>query len=230
MTIPDSVRSLERDLRAIFGARLDALVIYRPVADAAGVPIPTLATVQSLTIDDLRSCAARVDAWHDAGLATPLVIAASEFARSLDAFPLEFGTIVADHVVVAGADPFLHLRVDEADLRRACEVQVRSHLLHLREGYIEARGRGDAIAELIDDSVAPLAGLMKSVARLLGERAGTAPDAASAVERAAALPAGSLSAVLTRRRLSGETARELFPPYLSALEALTRFVDGWSRP
>ncbi|MGE3176176.1 MAG: hypothetical protein AB7O32_01795, partial [Vicinamibacterales bacterium] len=76
MTIPDSVRSLERDLRAIFGDRLDALVIYRPVADAPGLPIPTLATVRSLTVDDLRACAGRVDAWQDAGLATPLVIAA----------------------------------------------------------------------------------------------------------------------------------------------------------
>ncbi|MGE3704574.1 MAG: hypothetical protein AB7I13_04830 [Vicinamibacterales bacterium] len=230
MTIPDSVRSLERDLRAIFGDRLDALVIYRPVADAPGLPIPTLATVRSLTVDDLRACAGRVDAWQDAGLATPLVIAAAEFARSLDAFPLEFGAILADHVAVTGTDPFLDLTVDGGDLRRACEVQARSHLLHLREGYIEARGRGDAIAGLIEDSLAPLAGLMKSVARLLGDRPATGPDAASTVERAAALPAGSLSAVLTATQLSGETAREMFPSYLSAVEALTRFVDGWSRP
>ena len=81
---------------------------------------------------------------------------------------MEFGAILADHAVVSGRDPFDGLRVDAADLRRACEVQVRSHLLHLREGYIETRGRGDAIAELVADSAAPLAGLVKSVARLLG--------------------------------------------------------------
>ena len=36
-----------------------------------------------------------------------------------------------------------------ADLRRACEVQARSHLLHLREGYLETRGRADALSDLI---------------------------------------------------------------------------------
>ena len=61
--------------------------------------------------------------------------------ESLDAFPLEFGAILADHAVVSGASPFDGLTVDAADLRRACEVQARSHLLHLREGYIE---RADA--------------------------------------------------------------------------------------
>src|SRR5690242_21130273 len=31
--------------------------------------------------------------------------------------------------------------VDPADLRRACEVEARGHLLHLREGYIAAGDR-----------------------------------------------------------------------------------------
>ena len=69
-------------------------------------PTHTLAIVDSLTPADLRACAGRVDAWHDAGLATPLLIAGHEFERSLDAFPLEFGAILADHTVVAGANPF----------------------------------------------------------------------------------------------------------------------------
>ena len=39
-----------------------------------------------------------------------------------------------------GADPFAGLRSSHRDLRRACEVQARSHVLHLREGYL-ADGR-----------------------------------------------------------------------------------------
>lgn len=228
MAIPESVRALEQDLRATFGPRLQSLVIYRPATDAADAPIPTLAIVEDLTSDDLRACAARVDAWQEAGLATPLLVAASEFRQSLDAFPLEFGAILADHTAVAGADPFIGMVVDVADLRRACEVQVRSHLLHLREGYIESRGRGDAVAELIMDSAAPLAGLVKSVARLLGTPSRNGVEAAALVERAAGLPAGSLSAVLEIRQLAGEEARRLLPAYLHAVEGLTRFVDRWS--
>ncbi len=228
MAIPDSVRTLEQDLRATFGPRLQSLVIYRPATDAPDTPIPTLAIVDDLTTDDLRACAARVDGWQEAGLATPLLVAASEFRRSLDVFPLEFGAILADHTTVTGRDPFVDMKVEAADLRRACEVQARSHLLHLREGYIESRGRGDAVAELIVDSAAPLAGLVKSVARLIGTPSRNGVEAAALVERTAGLPADSLAAILKIRQLAGDEARRLLPAYLNAVEGLTGFVDSWS--
>jgi hypothetical protein len=231
MAIPDAVRALERDLRDVFGPRLESLVMYRPAVDAPGAPVPTLAMVSDLTSDDLRACAERAGGWHDAGLATPLLLATHEITRSLDVFPLEFGAILAEHAVVAGRDPFHALRVDDADVRRACEVQARSHLLHLREAYIESRGRSDRIAELMTDSAAPLAGLLKSVARLLGAPTRDEHDAAAAVERAADLPTGSLSSVLVSavRPLSGDQAKSRFPGHLAAVERLTRFVDRWSR-
>jgi hypothetical protein len=231
MAIPDSVRAIERDLRDIFGSRLQSLVVYRSAVDTAAAPIPTLATVRQLTTDDLRACASRVDAWTEAGLATPLLLAGHEFARALDAFPLEFGAILADYTVVAGEDPFRDLHVEIDDLRRACEVQARSHLLHLREGYIETRGRGDAIAELIRDSAAPLAGLVKSVARLIGAPEPHGADAAAAVEGAAGLPAGSLASVVVSHGSapSSDRARAVFPGYLDAVDRLTQFVDRWSR-
>src|SRR6266542_932878 len=161
MSISESVQRLERDLRGIFGGRLQSLVIYGERADGrqsqhrdahgghnAAAPVRTMVVVDAIAQADLRACAASATSWHDAGLATPLLLAAREFERSLDAFPLEFGTILADHVVVSGRDPFETLTVDPADIRRACEVQARSHLLHLREGYVETRGRADALALL----------------------------------------------------------------------------------
>src|SRR5262245_54918633 len=166
MPIPATALSLEGDLRAIFGNRLQSLVVYGSGGGAAGSPLATLAVVSDLTSEDLRGCADRVAAWQDAGLATPLLLESAEFGRSLDAFPFEFGAILAEHVVVAGADPFEGLQVDHGDLRRACEVQARSHLLHLREAYIETRGRSDALADLIARSAAPLAALLKNVGRL----------------------------------------------------------------
>src|SRR5262245_55782585 len=97
-----------------------------------------MALVESLPGQGLRGCAARIAAWHDHGLATPLLQPVGELGRSLDAFPLEFSAIISDHVLVAGADPFTADAIDSADIRRACEVQARSHLLHLREGFLEA--------------------------------------------------------------------------------------------
>src|SRR6185436_706169 len=170
MPISDAVTALDRDLRDIFGDRLRSVVAYATVDRLPNTPQPTLVVVAALTPADLRACAGRVAVWHDSGLATPLMLESPEFARSLDAFPFEFGAILADHVIVSGDDPFEGLRVDAADVRRACEVQARSHLLHLREGYIETQGRSDALADLVARSSAPLSALLKSVARLNGGR------------------------------------------------------------
>lgn len=230
MRIPDAVQVLERDLRDIFGPRLQSLVAYRAAGGSA--PAPTLAVVDALTADDLRACAERVAAWHDAGLATPLLLGAQEFGRSLDAFPLEFGAILADHAVTFGSNPFEGLGVDRAHVRQACEIQARSHLLHLREGYVETRGRGDALADLIARSAAPFVALMMSVARLDGGgELREASAAAVAMERVLELPDGSLTKIMKLSAggpLPSDTARRIFPAYLDAVERLTNYVDRWS--
>jgi hypothetical protein len=228
-----SLTILDRDLRDIFGARLQSLVQYgtrvrhaAPAAPAGGagshhahaaVPaVHTLAIVETLTADDLRACSGRVPGWHRAGLATPLVLPAHEFDRSLDAFPFEFGAIVADHVVLSGTNPFNGLRVDPADLRRACEVQARSHLLHLREGYLETGGRADALAVLIVDSAPAFAALLENIARL--QRRDAAPSGVAAdVARLAGVT-----------EISGAEAERIFPAYLDSVERLVKFVDGWN--
>ena len=238
MSIPDAVRTLEQDLRGIFGSRLQSLVIYGQRGRAAhgghhghdGPPTTTLAVVASMSHDDLRTAAKQVSAWHDSGLATPLLIAQHEFERSLDAFPLEFGAILADHVVVSGSNPFAALAVDAADVRRACEVQARSHLLHLREGFLETRGRADALSDLIVQSAAAFAALVGSVARLDGH-AGDEPSAAARhVERLLDLPGAvtEIARLAGVKEITSAEAERLFPPYLAAVERLVAHVDAWS--
>jgi hypothetical protein len=109
-------------------------------------------------------------------------------------------------------------------------VQARSHLLHLREGYLETRDRGDAIADLLIRSSLPLAALLTSVARLNGGSR-EAAAAAAEIERAIEVPAGSLSRIVAlarRRDLPSDEARRLFPPYLDAVQKLTAHIDRWS--
>ena len=228
MRIPDAVHALGQDLRAIFGDRLRSFVVYDAVTDDDRTS--TMAVVDGLSADDLYACVGRVAEWDDAGLDTPLFVAAHEFGRSLDAFPFEFGAILADHVVVAGTDPFAGLQVDRAHLRHACEVQARSQLLHLREGFLETRGRGDLLAELLLRSAAPLAALLKSVARLEGGAPQDNP--ATLFERKLGVPEGSLARIVGltgRAELSSDEARRLFPGYLEAVQKLTAHVDAWGQ-
>ena len=239
MAIPDPVRQLERDLREIFGGRLRSLVAYglggaHDRADHAHTgnhaATHTMAIVDGLAADDLRACASRVAAWHGAGLATPLILAAHEFEDSLDAFPLEFGAILADHAIVSGQNPFEGLKVDAADVRRACEVQARSHLLHLREGFLEAKGNGDALAVLIVRSAAPFAALLMSLARLQRLDARDPAAVGRQLERALTVAPATVTGIIALasvREIPAADAIRIFPAYLDAVEKLVAFIDGW---
>jgi hypothetical protein len=219
------------DLRRVFGERLRAVVAYGPSLDgAADAPLTCLALVATLGPSDLEACAARASHWHRARLATPLLIPEDEFRRSLDAFPLEFGEILRTHEHVFGPDPFGGLAIARDDLRRACEAQVRGHLLHLREGYLESGGRPDRVAELVSASAPAFASLLRNVARL----AGAAPRDRAAATRegaaAAGLDDGVAADILALEQPGAMPAADparLFPAYLAAVEQLARYVDGW---
>jgi hypothetical protein len=219
------------DLRQVFGQRLRAVVAYGPSLDgAADAPLTCLALVATLGPSDLEACAARAAHWHRAHLATPLLIPDDEFRRSLDAFPLEFGEILRTHEHVFGPDPFVGLAIAHDDLRRACESQVRGHLLHLREGYLESGSRPDRVAELVSASAPAFASLLRNVARLAGtaarDRAAATRDGAAA----AGLDDGVVADILALEQPGAMPAADparLFPAYLAAVEQLARYVDGW---
>jgi hypothetical protein len=203
-----ALQTLEQGLREIFGSRLQSLVRYASKSKL----IHVLAVVDSLSAGDLLACAKRVSAWHDEGLATPLVLPAPELARSLDVFPFELSAIIGDHVVVAGRNPFTGLRVEPGDLRWACEVQARSHLLHLRQGYVEARGRDDALAVLVVNSAPAWASLQDNIARLENKAAAT----------------DDVTRLVGVKEISNEEAARIFPKYLEDVQRLTQRVDTWS--
>lgn len=245
--IPTAVRTLDTELREVFGSRVQSFVVYgihtrearHRHADGdhgqshghdAVRPVHTLAVVESVKSDDLRACAARLSKWRDAGLATPLLLASDEFARSLDVFPFELNAILADHVVVSGRNPFEGLRVDAADLRRACEVQARGHLLHLRQAFIETEGRGDALAVVVVRSAPAWASLLQNVAHLDGQPVHDPAAAARHIERALTVTSGVEEVVrlVGVQEISSADALKVFPAYLDAAERLTRYVDQWS--
>jgi hypothetical protein len=160
-----------------------------------------------------------------------LILPAQEFLRSLDVFPLEYGEIVRAHAHVFGADPFQDVVIHEADLRRACELEVKSHLLHLREGYIEARGSTKAIAHLVAAAAPAFAALLRNVARLRGVSSSERMDATRRGAQATGIPEAVVEAVLAlehRPTAGAVDAARLFPSYFAAVERLATTVDQWA--
>jgi hypothetical protein len=218
--------SVVTDLRRIFGERMEAVVAY------GGSSQPwsrTLALVSSLNIDDLSALAAAAPTWHTRGIATPLVMPRIEFAQSLDAFPVEYGDIIDTHVVLTGVDPFDDVRIAPADLRRALEGRTASHLLHLRENFMEIGGRPTAVDALVRDSAPGFHAILRRLARL--DRAPGEPPTALAqwaVSRIGldARVVGDLLALSTEDAPAVDPLR-LFPEYVAAVTALLRAIDQW---
>ena len=236
MTALQSARALADDLAGIFGARLHAVVVFgthaRPHPRAVKAPVQTLALMSELSYADLAACAELASAWQRRDLDMPLLLPMAEFRRSLDAFPLEYGDILAYHILVHGADPFAGLAVAAEDLRRACEVSIRSHAIHLREGFLLANQRPREIAGLIVASSAPFAALIQTFALVTSAPPQSPPDALAAhVARVAGLDRELLARLLRLEEdhaLDPGDAVHLYPPYLDVMQGLLRVIDGWS--
>jgi hypothetical protein len=222
---------LTRDLGGVFRGRLVSVVVYGGQVDGnATAPLQALALVSSLTADDLSACAQLSTEWTRGGIGTPLILPDSEFRSSLDVFPLEYGEIVRAHTLVYGSDPFANVSISTGDLRLACEAQAKSHLLHLRQGYVQTGGRLPAVARLVAQSAPAFAALLRNVGRLTGVETHDRMEATRQGARAAGLSGDVVDAVLALESPSGLPASDparLFPDYLAAVERLAAIVDQW---
>ena len=222
---------LVNDLQSVFGDRLRSVVAYGPhIEGQAASPLTCLALVSSLGLSDLEACARHSARWHRNRIATPLVLTDTELRTSLDAFPLEYGEIIRAHQRVFGSDPFVGVAIAPADLRRACETQIKSHLVHLREGFIEAGGDPSNIASLVAESSRGFTALLRHVAWLSGATTGDRAEATQAGARAAGIAGGFVADMLALEQQpamrTNDPAR-LFPDYVAAVEQLARAVDAW---
>lgn len=226
---------LATDLQAIFGTRLRTVVVYgahaRTHTRPVHAPVQTAALVDAISYADLSACAERAAHWQRAGLEMPLLLPVREFTQSLDAFPLEYGDIIDHHILVAGDDLLVGNGVAAEDLRRACEVQARGHVIHLREGFLLAAHDGEAVARLIVASAGPFASLIDAFTRVTGgPREATPALTAAHAQRVAGLPASVVERLLSIEEdgtLAAADAVQLFPPYLDLMHALVRAVDDW---
>ena len=231
------LEALVRDLRTIFGARLHSVVAYGLAGltgDAAYVR--TLALTERVTFEDLAQAVPLTAAWQRRGLAVPLILSRHEFERTLDVFPLEYGNLIASHVVVAGEDPFGGVRVADADRRRGCEQQAKSHLIHLREGFLETQGDPSSVVRLIASSAPAFRTLLVNLIQLSltqlepgGPVETDAPALSARIERTIGVPAPLIVEVLSApsgmSTMADPTA--LLARYVDASERIWRYVDGW---
>jgi hypothetical protein len=227
-----STDSLLRDLDRVFGVRLLSLGAYH--ANDHNGRIHTLAIVDRVVFADLAKCVPLADDWLRRGIAVPLILGRDELRRTLDVFPLEYAAIAATLTPIRGRNPFDAMAPSPGDVRRALESQANSHLIHLREGFLESRGEAYAIGGLLASSVTPFRTLLAGIARLVepsGAHGFTDDRLASFAEQHIGVPAAvvrEVFATATGHQAMLADPSALLARYIDAAERVWTFLDAWA--
>lgn len=231
MTLDDLVK----ELRAVFGTGLRAVVVYGPAATGteaiARHELHTLVLVDALPLDHLEEGGAHIDAWVRAGHPPPLVLTGTEWQASADIFPEEYAEILEAHRVLHGALPTDGMQVKPAELRLAVERDAMGKLLQVRRAVLAAGADSGRRVELLAASFGAVLEAFRGTLRVHGAR--PPADAGETVRDVAAragLDAAPFLRVQDHRRgerkiLAGE-AHDVLAGYLDGLERLVRHLDA----
>jgi hypothetical protein len=167
----------------------------------------------------------------------PLVLATGELERTVDIFPLEYSSILANYVIVRGVDPFQGMAIPVEDIRRATEGMAKSHLIHLREAFLESHGETTRVARLIASSAAPLRALLTNIARLpdtpqtgLASAVPTDESLARMAETRMAVPAALIREILASSASGYSSIADpsaLLAHYIGGAQKIWEYVDRW---
>jgi len=164
-------------------------------------------------------------------IAAPMIMSPTYINSSLDVFPMEFFNIQKLHHTVFGEDVFQNLEINQSDLRRQCEKELKVKLIGLRQGYISAAGDQKILARSFAESFAGYMPLFKAIIFLLGK---TVPrhnaDILKILEEASGVRTDVFRLVLNQKKQRAKPSIEqlkiVFEDYYRAIEKLGEITDA----
>ncbi|MFN0087384.1 MAG: hypothetical protein ACKVX9_18485 [Blastocatellia bacterium] len=221
-------------LSGALGGNLVSVIAYGSAIAAPGNPkkadYQVLAIARRLSGNDLRLARPALQWWTGEGYAIPTLFTETEFAHSLDVFPIEFRHMRTAYEVIHGRDPLAGASVSDAHLRWQTEHELRGKLLRLRSLHASASATAAGLTRLMTESVVSFIRLMRPILELHGETPplGRLATARMTGERLG-IDAGALVRLLQLREepreLMEAEAQDLFSAYLDCLSRIIDAVD-----
>lgn len=224
----DALQKFNKRLDSLFGARLLNWTIFG-FAATGEQPTPEhraqhVLVLDRVDLDPLRQLAPEGLTFGPVGLAAPLIMTPAYVQTSLDAFPLEFIEIHQQHVTLLGEDLFGPLEFRDADVRLACEREVKALLLGMRQGLLSSGEDAVLLAAVERGATISLARLLAGLAWLKGERIYAAPaDRLTQIENATGR---SLTAARTSLVPRQRCEYRQFANFYDDLETLRKIIDA----
>ncbi len=232
--IQKRLQTYVKEVTAVFGAQSEGMLLYGSAVRGEFLPgrsnLNILLLVSSYDSAVLKQYSTVHRQWSKEQILAPLFLTEEELHRSAAVFPLEFLEIQEQHRVLAGRDPFIGFHVKTDRLRDGVVQGLSSHVLRLRQRYVEGGGGEEATMILLPLSITATLPLLRGVQRLLGRPVLSHSDAV--IEDVAAQLKLDLQGLLDCWLLkrghitpgSHEVPR-LFDRYLQAATLLARTVE-----
>ncbi|MEA3224121.1 MAG: hypothetical protein U9P49_13295 [Thermodesulfobacteriota bacterium] len=158
--LPDKAASIiqefAQDLISMLQDNCDAIAITGSVLTKDFVDglsdINSVLVLKEMKIPVLDSLASMGSRYGKKGVRAPLIMTGDYIARSLDVFPIEFLDIKLLHKTIYGNDVFSDIAIEKPMLRLQCESALKAKLIHLRQGFIVASGKKNALSQLLFDA------------------------------------------------------------------------------
>jgi len=161
-------------LKAALPAGLKSVVLYGSATAGDFVPGKSsynlLVVVESLGLSELDSFAGPVAEWTRGGNESPLLFTSGQLAASADAFPIELADMQQSRKVLFGEDPLAGIDINPSHLRLQLERELKGKLLSLRRRYVQTRGDGQRLSDLMAASLSTFLVLFRAALRLFQPR------------------------------------------------------------
>jgi hypothetical protein len=241
--LPDDIQKLlqtyVKGVTGQFGEQLEGVLLYGSAVRGEFLPgrsnLNILLLVSSYDSAVLKQYSSLHRQWSKEQIVVPLFLTEEELRISAEVFPLEFLEIQEQHRVLGGRDPFIGFHVKTDRLREAVVQGFMSHLLRLRQRYVEGNGADEATAILLPLSITSLLPLLRGVQRLLNRPVLSHSDAVvkDVAEQLKLDLQGLLDILLFKRGQISPGHHEmprLFDRYLYTTTLLARAVAQLSQP
>jgi hypothetical protein len=240
--LPDDTQNLlqayVKDVKGRLGDQLEGMLLYGSAVRGEFLPgrsnLNILLLVSSYDSALLKQYGSLHRQWSKEQIVVPLFLTEEELRTSAAVFPLEFLEIQEQHRVLGGRDPFIGFHIKTDRLRESVVQGLTSHLLRLRQRYVEGGGSDDATMILLPLSITSTLPLLRGVQRLLGRPVLSQSNAVikDVAEQLTLDLQGMLDALLLKRGQISPGPHEvprLFDRYLKAATELTRAVERLSQ-
>ena len=223
------------DYRQLFGNDLASIILYGSAASgeytAGKSDINLMIVLSEQGIDAIDKTFEVITKWKKRNVAIPLFLTEHYIRTSLDAFPIEYLNFQNNYQLVYGKDVLKDLTFDPHFLRLQCEREIKGKLLLLREAFLETRGKGKHLEQLIAHSVEAFIAIFKGLLHLKGKklprgRHEVVVQACETFDMDRAVFDKLLDIKGKKMKLSGTEITALFQAYLKEVQKMWKLVDA----